>query len=540
MNIKEFLKDVELFNNYVDTKNCSEAVLCLNHIIEKHGNLKPLHLSKFLSNLYSNWPAFTPEQQDNILELLEPSMKTVFALKTVLGACQQDINFCAKVIQKIIQHNIASVAKEFFHYIIGNEILIRALQYSLQQEYLISQQLPKELLRNLVYYAINYNDFRFLEFIEKIDQNQFNEIKLSLPKEEQDKLNKILSRKSSLLSQYTREFVEGFGNVSYEGGLLTCAQIAENKKSSYNFNPIILKEVKEFEEFISFIAKNIDYFKNKSLKFAISGSHWISGMIEFDQEGKMRILLMDSMGHEIHEDKEPCIVNIGYETSEVIKIIKNNIKSDIKIYCPSEKRQNSMKGCSIFALDDLRRFYTIQENLPKKYSSLFDFYEQNGTEKQGKLFLDEESELVTLLDCKLPAHFQKTTQSSKLIKATENNEEFKQLPNRHGKTPLDSIASSFEEIAGRKVNKKLDSKLEKHAVRNVRFLHDHSDQDTKKMMKAFSFEGFKEKVQYEKDVSLNTVSSTSSANVAVRKGASRILTTGNATIINMSHRSKRR
>lgn len=553
-----FLQIINKLNEKLED-NPNDYIQYLRYIIAQNKLLISSYFILFMRTIYSNWHQFNENQQDEILDILSSNISNNFII--ILRFYLQDENFLNKILLK----NISNITKETFHKIIVNPNLNEYFKKWIKTS---DVSIHEFIFPKFIDYAISYHNFEWLELLKKINPEVFNNIIKQFPLDKKQNLYQILLRKSQIVSKYAKEFLEGFGNITYNGGLLTCAQIAQNK--AYFFDPIILKDDKEFEDFIQFIKSNKEYFKNKSLKFAVSGMHWISGMIEFDKTGKMEILFMDSLGNEFDDEryqlflmpndsnesmkmeagqiylqkknnkiyylgldlkgekiegylditiaedltlallsvkKKEILSYLGNEgkisyalscfVQDKVEIIKNNIDDkDVVIYCPSEIRQNSGSGCSVFALDDLRRFYTVNSkyNLPKQYSSLLDFFRKNSTKVTRTLH----DIPITIFDCKLPIPFKKTKQTSKLISEIENDQEFNKLPNKHGVTPLDSIAKSFQYLKGKKMNRKLEKKLNNNAKKNLRFLYSHNDQYIEEAMAYFSFSGFKRKIENEK------------------------------------------
>jgi hypothetical protein len=153
-----------------------------------------------------------------------------------------------------------------------------------------------------------------------------------------------------------KEFVNGTGYVSYQGCLLTCAQINERKKGRYHFNPTVLNTHVQFKEYLNCIQ---DSPAPLTERFIISDKHWISGEIKKNEKNEVEVLFIDSGGSKYFEYKS--LIN------DIDALFPN-----AKIHLARTSRQlGAAAGCSIYAIKDATRLYTTEKYIGK---TIFDYF----------------------------------------------------------------------------------------------------------------------------------------------------------------------
>ncbi len=216
------------------------------------------------------------------------------------------------------------------------------------------------------------------------------------------------------------KFHDSFGKIDYDGACLAVAAIAMSKTDPSTFQPIVLDDGNELEELLLHINNNFEYYQGKTLRFMITGGHCVSGAIKADRPIS-KMVIFDSLGGD-DNDKE-----------HYIKIVSNSFTNNMQVYMPELQKQKTPKGCSVFALTDVRDSYKLNDD---------------------ELFSNQ-----------YPLRMLRTTQytpSINIIKQDVHYEDqLQKTLNKKGQTFEDSLIISplGDPAKGKTTNKRLDKKL---------------------------------------------------------------------------------
>lgn len=350
--------------------------------------------------------------------------------------------------------------------------------------------------------------------------------------------SKLEQTKDSLayINEQILNFKKGFGNLVYVDALLTCAQIKVRKKSSrlgkkpYDFNPTVLQGpldsplsltsdpsgLEEFQDYLKFIKDQAP--RPLRERFIITGQHWISGDIEIDSSGKVKVFFLDSMGMEYPK------TNIHPNTIKLLNKFAE-IFPESEMYYSRTRRQGKGPGCSVFALDDLRHLFTVEDYLPPEYKhNLFNYLANQvpkieadtqaewDDEDKTKLKNPEpysnwllsikvnEDTIQKRLHCvPIPLPFMRTTLSSKLYTSyvpARSESERKQPVSAKGEVLESNKPPCYFELADgshNPINQRLIFALNKFTKQNEVFLTNTAPSEVEKIKIQFSLEGFKQR-----------------------------------------------
>ena len=259
-----------------------------------------------------------------------------------------------------------------------------------------------------------------------------------LPKEE---------AKNIIGSQFNGEF----GVMKHDGALLTVAQIASRK--SYPFSPVVIdcgnRNYDKFKEFMALVKSAAPPCRER---FILTGEHWICGDLEIDKEGNLKVLFLDSLGTEMQEKGQPVVLDNNYvEYSDLVAYIKKEFQHNITCYFSSEIRQHDNDGCHVFALDDARHLYTVEQKkyLPEKYkeSGLFGYLDDhaNGIYANNPM-LTEQVRTVEIKLCDLPLGFDRSMQTRRLFDVIKNrsSEEVNTIIDKKGRKAQEIAEADFK------------------------------------------------------------------------------------------------
>lgn len=392
------------------------------------------------------------------------------------------------------------------------DLVIPIVQYSISStrvQEILNNINPAEL-RPFLYDRLvshshhQYNGF-LLQELKKLDNQQefdFNRaIKaMNLNSEGIAQLNKLISadtEKAIYVNKKISPFVNGFGNIKYEDGLLAIAERKERKKT-YVFNPTLINNEDELKNYLIALNKAP---RPVTQRFILSGTHWTSGEINISAEGKINVLHIDAVGGDnsldIYMDK--------------IKIF-NQIFPNCDLYYSQEKRQNAI-GCSVFAFDDAAHLFTLRLEDRYKDTKLFGYLAKHNE----KIELSIDGETVRIILCKLPIALIRTMQSRDLL-----NKDIPERPlaeqtqpvNKKHQTAKESAEASFKEVVSDTnltvQNTRLAYKLDNIAKNVFNFLITHSKDEVEVLLQDATVGVFAEKMaaatKAEKSKSPNTMS----------------------------------
>lgn len=356
-------------------------------------------------------------------------------------------------------------------------------------------------------FIAKYQSYLLNEMLELFDKEELAYINKNLKPTETKILNQLKEQNNmdkKRFSSYTQQFVNGYGKINYQGGLLSCAQIQERKAIShaYDFNPTVIDaQGNEFVKYLEIIKKS--QLKPLRAKFIIADVHWFAGEIEITQDGRARILIIDSLG----KDSSFFPTDLMTQFSQVFP------QGDI--YFSTEKRQHASAGCSVYAIDDITHLYTLEKFIdkPSKNYNLFDYLEENITKSKT---LDSSGLQIEYKLCKLPITLLRTKQSTKLFPLfSERSPSEQSLKiNKKGETAFESAAKGFVDIEDNSLathtmesvldmpsyeissfsNKRIDKKLKNLADRNFDYLLYTNAASLDQSLYQFTLRGFENKI----------------------------------------------
>lgn len=328
---------------------------------------------------------------------------------------------------------------------------------------------------------------RFINELEALEEKKahYGGFLLSLDEEERWFITSLYHESSVL------------GKITYEGGLLTCAQIAARKHTtgaSYQFNPVLLKGFMEFSKYLE-ILKTASPPQREI--FIIVGEHWSAGVINIKSDGEVSILFMESL-QSTHMSILLCM-------EECREAFENS-----KIYVPDITRQADKVSCMVYALDDARHLSTVEEHLPSEFkeSGLHGYLAASARELAEQNVRAPENSPIT--PCKLPLSLMRTTQSRDLYKLVIPNRsvEEKLVPVKKTRdpehpeymTPEYAQAQFFDETkVGYDRYTRIPYILSKIIKFNLEFITQAENvQDIRNSKAKFTFEGFVQRKQKEK------------------------------------------
>ena len=342
------------------------------------------------------------------------------------------------------------------------------------------------MINHLLLMSIKAYNIALLHKLKEMDENYFNQLLAEMDSERQQAAARYLSVKDEKYCEYIADNMYDFaferGGVSYEGGLLTCAQI-KSRKSTYHFNPVILDQK---EEFVNFLKAIKQYNKPLAEKFIVTGGHWISGVIRINANGRADILLMD-----------PC----GPGDRLILTFIAKHLPKlfpDFRIYIAEEKRQHDFCSCQTFALDDVQHLFTLEKYLimDNKSVSMFDYIEA-----QQKAEMNFANWKVKVRLVRLPLTFMRTMQSkdlfNKIIPSWPPNE-LSLAVNKKGQLTANLAMTFFQPESGKPkklCNVRIKKKFDNMADNNLHFLLSKDKDSVEKLKKEFTLQCFINKLQ---------------------------------------------
>jgi hypothetical protein len=298
----------------------------------------------------------------------------------------------------------------------------------------------------------------------------------------ENKKNLVAEEKMINPATLLNQFNDGFGNIKYDGVLLTCAQIQDRKKN-YIFNPTVLDESSNiFEDFTLYLTLLKNANGPLRERFILTGNHTVCGDIELEQDGSVSVFFKRT------------------------------------IYISNQVRQSSVAGCYVFALDDLRHLFTVENYLPAidstyKQTGLFGYLRANVERAMVKMdalrlqgqHTEEEFDFPVLYT-ELPFSLQRTHQSTTLL-----SEIIPRLPaaelnaamNKKRQTPAQfkekNTCFEYNAQYGRVFNTRLEQALNKFSFFNKKFVESNGYQALliQQKMNPFTLENFKQRISEE-------------------------------------------
>ncbi len=289
-----------------------------------------------------------------------------------------------------------------------------------------------------------------------IDEQQKNSL---LPQQhgffasaQSEPLDQCSDENAEKLNGILRQTHNGFGEISSNSDSAApfiLAAIRQQKESTYPFLPTIILKNNYNEDFLSYLECIASMPPPVQERFLLAHNHWMCGEIQVDIEGNVKIFILDSSG------SFNCPMSQFEE--HLSRIFKNK---KIEIYFSLDDRQYSNMGCSVFALDDLRHFYTIDRYAEQK--TLF----QQLDEREDVVKAENPVDNVTIKYCHLPDSLLRTMQKDTLL---DISKESTVIVNKKGETFSQSSRKGFNTL---EKNKRLEKKLKKMALRLDKCIND--------------------------------------------------------------------
>lgn len=365
------------------------------------------------------------------------------------------------------------------------DILTTDIAFQKNIKYLLASNLSfaikSQLVQNLLQLSIKKGNITTITLLQQQDPESYNTAFKNLKIAEISRLSELLNVKDpEFYTKHMLQFTSGFGRINYEGGLLTATQIGQ-RKQTYTYEPTILQD-DEFEDYLNILKNATPPVREK---FILTGTHWICGEIEINEQGKVKALYIDSLGTE----------GMPIGTIEAINDfhkVFNNVPHTL--YIDNTKRQQAPAGCSVFALDDVRQLYVVENYLPEQYKEkgLFGYLEDNTKETQN---ISNNPIHIT----RLPIAFMRSAQTSRLetdiLGAREPNEQ--QLAvNKKGQTASVSVEKHMRAhpVSQKLQNVRMDNKLEGIVKNNHQLLTTMPIDQIKGQMKQYSLESLPQKL----------------------------------------------
>jgi hypothetical protein len=349
-------------------------------------------------------------------------------------------------------------------------------------KFALAQEHREIVLEKIIRHVIKHFDATLLETIKKNHPTEFEKSMANLEPDLQKNWQMMQSCHDdqsregfTLKMKHIKEFVNGVGRVSYEGCLLTCAQINDRKKDKYQFNPTVLKP-DEFEKYL-------DIIKNSSTplteRFIIADSHWNSGEIKIHENNTVEVLFVDPLGSQF----------FAFSCTDLVRQVSSHFPS-AKLYVAETDRQITGRGCSIYAITDTMRLHTTEKYTGK---NIFDYVSDHETKSaQTKGF----HEVL------LPLSFMNTMRSQELftryIPAWPEQEQ-KKAVNKKGETAAVAAKKHFFfNTEGKEHNARIEYDLQKLAKYNAEYLLNHSQAEIDKKTSEFTLDGFRQRMEEKK------------------------------------------
>lgn len=253
-------------------------------------------------------------------------------------------------------------------------------------------------------------------------------VKIDLSPNDRMRLHLMLTLSSGeereMFTQRMKHFMYGLGRIVYEDILFICSEVQARKKR-YDFNPTVLANADEFKEYLSYFKFGNSPAKERFICL-ISHVHWAAGEIQVNKDGQATLIYFDPLGSK------------SYYTEKQMFLEFTNTFPQSTIYISSESLQKSTTGCSLFALDALRHFYTVEEYIK---GDLVDYLKKSQTEQKK---YDISSEVaVTVNECLLPRPFAITSHYLDTFQELKRSTE---KVNKKGQTAIEAGERFFKKV----------------------------------------------------------------------------------------------
>ncbi len=340
--------------------------------------------------------------------------------------------------------------------------------------YFIKQMLP---------FCIDHHNVNILEALLKVNKDitdRFENFYSLLTDAQQETLKKLLELKeinTEFRKNLLGEFVT-YGNITDAGIKLTMAQLASRKS---HFNPTVISAQENFSDYLKFLKVGLQNAKLPIREIFIvgdpnfsSGIHWTAGIIEVAEKNEINMLLIDSRGMELDSY---CIRAFAKEFPRG------------KWYRNIEPRQYQPKGCSIYAMDDVRHLFTVEKYI--KPNNIFDYLAAQPYPVNRITLAGIE---MKQYPCHLPLSFERSRQS-RLVETILNRREENNLAiNKKEMMAEDCRKTDLRKINGKDQNRRIPYVYNKFLRRNMEFLEKFGDEQAACKMMNFSLSAFEERM----------------------------------------------
>lgn len=394
----------------------------------------------------------------------------------------------------------AAQAQEFVH----------ALSYYLKRENVDAKKRAM-IFRSYLQHALLHHNAALIHTLKQFSAD-YAASSVGLDEDNRIKLAELEAVKNVYAySRYMPEYLGNLGKISYDGALLTVAQIAERKsdpqrnqsqsnmpyrEQTYEFDPTILKG-DQFENYLKLLKSTPPPIRER---FVLAGpTHWFSGEIRI-HDAKVEILFLEPLQDSTDptEFVRPCLEifdNVFQDTAER------------HIYLELIMRQYSEKGCSVFALDDVRHLYTIDRYLPEPFKDLFEYLRHHGKNTFQIKHQRNPAKTIIVNEAQLPLAMMRTTQSTKLIAEPKgiirSRSDIEQstpvkkqrYKGEQGLTAMGSVQKHFiNDERNKLINRRIEYKLKSMGEENKKYIESHSPEVIENAMKQFTLTTLSERL----------------------------------------------
>lgn len=387
----------------------------------------------------------------------------------------------------------------------------------------------EKMFKDLVVMAVNKYNATLLDALKKMDPKGHETIIRTLPEDRVKLIDQVQKEYRKEFSSYMKQFVNGFGNIDYEGALLTCAQFRDrkadpdrrnpkrpeftSKQKTYDVDVVVLNPKGQLDEYEEFMKAMKDADPPVRKKFILADTHWCIGEIKINEKGEAHLIVFDSLGKESNMFPEEFI-NCFYETFQQNEEDKHE---EEQVHFSGPKRQHSRLGCSVIVLgEDLPYFYTVENYIEQH--DLFEYAEEQLKRKKATEVLgqkqeqtEEENSIVSssyqftdhriqhgskkMHAFDIPIGFLRIKQSSSLFKEIiPQHPEKNNIVNKYGETAMEGVILNEKEQ-----NVRAEKKLERMAEENAKFFVANQGDGLKDKMQHFTFDAFQAQMEEQKN-----------------------------------------
>jgi hypothetical protein len=461
-------------------------------------NLSPSDIAQSLASL----PLDKFQDIAKRLVLKKINKEIIFSLIEHLPAPEIKKSFCKEIIMTCIEENNQELLHELFEKQESTDFLTIFSELSPSEKKLVcfylvtheptdtpfirellTQLNSQEFYNQLVLESFNrYNIMLFKNLSTLCPPFNFEEAIQTCDKKKLQQYFRMEANRAQFIHSKMNPFAKGYGHIRYEDALLTLAQ--RRARKTYPFEAVVIRD-RELDDFLSFLVSGP---KPIETSFVISGGHYVAGKVAIDRNGQAKIFIIDSLGPEIwHHD---FLTNFAQQFPQH------------EIYIAKEKRQNSNKGCSVFALDDVAHLATLRI---EGHLNLWDYL---SSEKKSENLSDTP---IQHYCAPLPLSLTRTMQSTSLLRnvipeKSESAQKFK--INKKGQTTEESVTPFFQKTSPddpKPKNTRIDYKLFQMTEQNWAFLVNYPVSEVLQAMEYFTLDAWKKRLVSPSESAQDTV-----------------------------------